>query len=205
MPHLMKAFNECLQNGEFPENWKIEMTVILRKAAKEDYSNPNAYRPIALLNTLGKLFERIINDRLVHWAERSGAIAQGHMGGQKGHNINNALVLLTSWMKPKWQEGKIATRTFLDVESAYPTVHKERLIHTLCSKGAPNSLVVIINSFLSNRHTKIKLNDFISDDFSIQQGIPQGSPLSVSLYLIYNSSLLLPNPPNLKEDQLSIA
>ncbi|MBW0464777.1 hypothetical protein O181_004492 [Austropuccinia psidii MF-1] len=180
-PHLMKAFNECLQIGEFPKNWKIAMTVILRKAAKEDYSNPNGYRPIALLNTLGKLFKRIINDRLVHWAERSGAIAQGHMGGWKGHNINDALVLLTSWIKAKWREGKIATGTFLDVKSAYPTVHRERLIHTLRSKGAPNYLVVIINSFLSNRHTKIKLNDFILDDFYIQQGIPQGSPLSVSL------------------------
>ncbi|MBW0522164.1 hypothetical protein O181_061879 [Austropuccinia psidii MF-1] len=171
-PHLAKAFNECLQIGEFPNIWKVALTAILKKAAKEDYSNPNSYRPIALLSTLGKIFERLINDRLVHWAEKTDAIAQGHMGGRRGRNINDALVLFTTWIKAKWREGKTVTGVFLDVKSAYPTVHKERLLHTLQSKGAPAYLVNVIVSFLSDRHTKIKLNDFVSNNFPIEQGLP---------------------------------
>ncbi|MBW0524724.1 hypothetical protein O181_064439 [Austropuccinia psidii MF-1] len=127
------------------------------------------------------------------------------MGGQRGHNINDTLVLFMTWIKAKWREGKTVTGVFLDVKSAYPTVNKERLLNTLCSKGAPPYLINVIVSFLSDRHTKVKLNDFVSNNFPIEQGLSQGSPLSVTLYLIYNSSLLLPRPPTLEEDQISIA
>ncbi|MBW0469933.1 hypothetical protein O181_009648 [Austropuccinia psidii MF-1] len=56
-PHLKKAFENYLLRGELPEDWKISLTAIPKKAAKEDYSNPNSYFQIALLNTTWKLFE----------------------------------------------------------------------------------------------------------------------------------------------------
>ncbi|MBW0500242.1 hypothetical protein O181_039957 [Austropuccinia psidii MF-1] len=135
-PHLVKVFNECLQLGEFPEEWKAALTVILKKAAKEEYSSPNAYCPIALLRTIGKSFERIINDRLVHWEENTGAIAQGH-------NIKDALVLFATWIEAKWEECKMVSGVFLDVKPPYPTVHKERLINTL---GPPTGIPPIGNT-----------------------------------------------------------
>ncbi|MBW0528316.1 hypothetical protein O181_068031 [Austropuccinia psidii MF-1] len=61
-PYLSPLFNACLQKHHFPKQWKQAITVIIKKAAKDDYTNPNAYLPIALLNTLGKLLEKIIND-----------------------------------------------------------------------------------------------------------------------------------------------
>ncbi|MBW0564697.1 hypothetical protein O181_104412 [Austropuccinia psidii MF-1] len=60
--HLSPLFNACLRKHHFPKQWKQAITVIIKKAAKEDYTNPNAYRPIALLNTLGKLLAKIINN-----------------------------------------------------------------------------------------------------------------------------------------------
>ncbi|MBW0590790.1 hypothetical protein O181_130505 [Austropuccinia psidii MF-1] len=62
VPHLAPLFNECLQTHHFLTQWKQAITVIINKAAKADYTDPNAYQPIALLSTLGKLFEKIIND-----------------------------------------------------------------------------------------------------------------------------------------------
>ncbi|MBW0544473.1 hypothetical protein O181_084188 [Austropuccinia psidii MF-1] len=63
-PYLKEFFNGCLQNGYFPLRWKRALTAIIRKSGKDEYSDPKEYLPIALLNTLGKLFEKIINDRL---------------------------------------------------------------------------------------------------------------------------------------------
>jgi hypothetical protein len=80
---------------------------------------------------------------------------------------------------------------FLDVKSAYPLVHPKRLIHYLCSLGCPTYLVGIIESFLEHRQTTIRMADYISDPFDIAIGLPQGSPLSVILYIIYNNSLLI--------------
>ncbi|MBW0503837.1 hypothetical protein O181_043552 [Austropuccinia psidii MF-1] len=203
--HLLYLYNVCLQQGNYPSIWKETRTAIIRKAAKEDYTDPNAYRPIALLDTLGKLFKNIINKRLTHWAHQTNTIHPGHVGGRPGRSINNAFVTLTSWIHHKWREGKMVMGIFLDVKSAYPSVQKARLIHTLEKKGCPPYLSSIIDSFLSDRTTSLKLNNFVSQKFRVPNGLPQGSPLSVTLYLLYNSDLLLPNPPELNEDSISLA
>ncbi|MBW0486188.1 hypothetical protein O181_025903, partial [Austropuccinia psidii MF-1] len=113
-PPLTCIFNMCLRQGLFPTHWKNSCTAIIRKAAKDDYTNPNAYRPIALLNTLGKLFEKIINTRLNYWAYTTKAIHPGHVGGTPGRSINDAFIALTSWINHKWREGKVVMGMFLD-------------------------------------------------------------------------------------------
>ncbi|MBW0590791.1 hypothetical protein O181_130506 [Austropuccinia psidii MF-1] len=113
--------------------------------------------------------------------------------------------MLSSWIHHKWREKKIVIGTFLDVKSAYPMVHKKRLIHLLIAQNCPPYLYLIIDSFLTDRTTKLCLDQYISHEFNIPTGLPQGSPLSVILYLLYNSDLLIPGPPSLAKDTTSIA
>jgi hypothetical protein len=54
LPHLHRLFNACLQIGYCPGHFRESITVVLRKPGKDDYTQPKSYRPIALLNTLGK-------------------------------------------------------------------------------------------------------------------------------------------------------
>ena len=56
--------NQCMELGYHPQHFRKSITVILRKIGKEDYSQPKSYRPIALLNTLGKVLESIIAIRI---------------------------------------------------------------------------------------------------------------------------------------------
>ncbi|MBW0566154.1 hypothetical protein O181_105869 [Austropuccinia psidii MF-1] len=120
---LKQLFNSCLSLGHFPQCWKLATTVILQKANKKDYSDPSAYRPIALLGTIGKLFERIINKKIMYWEHKSDAISEGHFGGRQGRNIDKALLTLDLWIKDKWRKNKTVIGLFLDVKSAYPAVH----------------------------------------------------------------------------------
>ncbi|MBW0516042.1 hypothetical protein O181_055757 [Austropuccinia psidii MF-1] len=202
---LTDLYNLCLRQGHYPEKWKEAQTTIIKKTAKDDYTNPNAYRPIALLNTLGKLFEKIINTCLMYWAHQTNSIHPGHVGGRPGKSINDGFVMLTSWINHKWRMGKVVMGLFLNVKSAYPLVHGKRLTHLLRQKQCPPYLCHIVNSFLSDRKTSLKIDNYISQTFSILNGLPLGSPLSVTLYLIYNSNLLLPNPPSLNKNNISIA
>jgi hypothetical protein len=64
LPSLLKLFNPCLEQGYCPAHFKDTITVVLRKPGKDDYTQPKAYRPIALLNTLDKALEAIIANRL---------------------------------------------------------------------------------------------------------------------------------------------
>ncbi|MBW0514366.1 hypothetical protein O181_054081 [Austropuccinia psidii MF-1] len=201
---LTDLFNNCLTAGHFPTSWKKASTVIIQKANKSDYSDPSAYRPIALLNTLSKLFERILNNRIMYWAHKTGAIANGHFGGRRGRNIEEAMILLDSWIKEKWRNGKVVAGLFLDVKSAYPAVHKEKLLQVLTQKQAPDYILAIIRSFLTMRHTDLKLDDFKSQMKLLERGLPQGSPLSVTLYLLYNSELLNADADQTESNRLSI-
>ncbi|MBW0484589.1 hypothetical protein O181_024304, partial [Austropuccinia psidii MF-1] len=205
LPVLTSLFNACLVEGHYPSPWKISLTAIIRKNDKDDYSDPSAYRPIALLNTLGKLFEKVINNRLTFWSTTEEILHPGHMGGKPGRNINDALTVLTSWIYGKWREDKVVIGTFLDVKSAYPSVRKRKLIDILLKKSCPPYLRHIISSFLTDRSTRVRLNDYVSQPFNTPNGLPQGSPLSVTLYLLYNTDLLLPTPLTLESEAISLA
>lgn len=79
---------------------------------------------------------------------------------------------------------------FADVKSVFPSVHHLKLLDTLAKKGINSEILNIINNFLSSRKTNIAFNGYKSEAFDLTHGLPQGSPLSPLLYLIYNTTLL---------------
>lgn len=79
---------------------------------------------------------------------------------------------------------------FADVKSAFPSVHHPRMLRSLEEQGFHPELLNIIHSFLNGRETFLSFNGFKSTSFSLNHGLPQGSPLSPLLYLLYNNTLL---------------
>ena len=65
--------------------------MILKKPNKPDYLEPKAYRPIALLDTLGKALETVISKRLTELAESYSLLPQQQMGARKGRSVETAL------------------------------------------------------------------------------------------------------------------
>lgn len=79
---------------------------------------------------------------------------------------------------------------FADVKSAFPSVHHPRLLDTLAKKGVNKEILNIIHKFLRDRQTNLAFNGYESDAFELTHGLPQGSPLSPLLYLLYNTTIL---------------
>lgn len=73
LPHLHRIFNQCLANSYCPDHFKTSVTVVLPKPGK-DHSTPKSYRPIALLNTIGKAMEFILAKRIAYLAETHGLL-----------------------------------------------------------------------------------------------------------------------------------
>lgn len=187
---IVSIANACLGSGKFPTRWKVARSVVLKKAGKPDYSNPAAYRPIALLNTLSKTVEAMLANRLRDYVETNHLLHPGHFGGRQRRSTTDALIYLTSWIKAKWRENKYVGALFVDVQAAFPTVHPARMISTLTTMGVCPALCDLIQDYLSARSTTISFGEFESEPKALSIGLPQGSPLSVILYIIYNSSLL---------------
>lgn len=187
---LTTLLNSCLHTGFFPSQWKTANTIILRKPGKPNYNNPSAYQPIALLSTLSNTLEGAIADRLQAFAEHHSLLPEGHYGGRAKRSTTDALLNLTVWTKNQWAKGNTVGALFVDVKAAFPTVDPLRMTHTLRELGYCPFLIKLISNFLSHRKTTFQLGDYRSDPKQLTIGLPQGSPLSVILYILYNSPLL---------------
>jgi ribonuclease HI len=187
---LHKLFNACLQQGYCPTHFKETITVALRKPGKDDYTQPKSYRPIALLNTLGKALEAIVASRLTYLADTYHLLPSRHTGGRKLASTDHAIHLLLQRIHEAWADGKVASLLLLDVSGAFDNVSRQRLLHNLRKRCINQTLVRWIDSFLSDRTSTLKLQEYTAPSAPIQTGIPQGSPLSPILYLFYNADLI---------------
>lgn len=189
IPHLQPIFQAVLDKGIYIDKWRVFDTVVLRKPGKPSYSVPKAYRPVALLNTIPKLLAAIIAEDISYMAEKFDLLPSTHFGGRPGRNTSDQLQYIVSIIKDAWKKGKVASVLYLDVAGAFPNAVKERLLHNLRRRRIPETYVVFVGNLLSDRSTRIKFDDYISDPIAIRNGIGQGDPLSMILYLFYNADL----------------
>jgi exonuclease III len=189
---LTPLFEACIQQAYHPKAYKEANTITLKKPGKGDYTTPKSYRPIALLNTIGKIMESIMSKKIAWLAETHRLLPDTHMGCRKGRSTETALEMLTEQIHTVWGKGtdRVATLLSLDVAGAFDTVSHDRLIHDLRKRKIPMWITDWVNSFLQDRKTTLAVNRRTTGLFPVQTGTPQGSPLSPILYLFYNADLL---------------
>jgi exonuclease III len=130
---LQRLFQRCLDLGYHPKQYKTSTTVVLRKPQKPDYSSPKAFRPIALLNTMGKLLEWIVADKISTATEEHRLLPDMQIGARRNRSSIVALELLTEQIHTVWAQGPelVASVLSLDISGAYDHVSHERLLHNL--------------------------------------------------------------------------
>lgn len=188
--HVHNVLNTCFKIGYCPHHFKKSGTVVLHKNNKNDYTKAKSNRPVALLNTLGKVLEAIPAKRLSYLAAEHTLLPCTHMGGRKGTSTDHACHYLLEQVYTAWNTKKVASLLLLDVAGAFDNINQSRLIHNLWKRQVDHRLVQWIESFLSGQTTIIKTREHTTNPICTPNGIPQGSPLSQILYLFYNADLL---------------
>ena len=188
--HLEQIFNDSLSIGYYPAHFRESVIVILRKlGGNRDYTNPKNYRPISLLNTIGKIMEAIIAARISYMATTHELLPTTHFGGRRGSCVETAIHHLLKKIYAAWNENKIASFLMMDVSAAYPNTSHQRLLHNLRKRKMDIKMVDWFASFPTDRHTIVKTNEHNTPRLSINLGLLQGSSLSSILYLFYNENL----------------
>ena len=188
--HLYYIYRAVLELDAYPSRWLLILTIVLRKAGKTAYNVAKAYRPIGLLDTLGKLFSTLVAADLSFLAEKHGLLPPTQFGGRPGRCTTDAIHLITQRIKDNWRQKKVTSILFLDIQAAFPNTVKERLIHNLKTRRVPHTYIRLFERMLSNRQTKLRFDDFLSDPINIANGTTQGCPLSMLLYAFYNADLI---------------
>jgi ribonuclease HI len=189
-PYLLHLFNAVFTHRTYYEPWRHFTTVVLRKPGKPSYTTPKAYRPIALINTTCKLLTAIVADQLTYILEHHNLLPNTHFGGRPGRSTTDSLHLLENVIKNAWRSHKVASVLFLDIEGAFPNAVTKRLLHNMRSRRIPRAIVDFTEQVLTNRKTQLRFDGYTSDWIPINNGIGQGDPLSMILYIIYNSDLV---------------
>ena len=189
-PLLTQLYNASLQFHYWPACWKEATVIVIRKPGKKDYCDPKSYRPISLLNTLSKNMEFILARRISAIAEIHHLLPTTHCGGRKSSSTEHAIHLLLEQIYAGWKKNKVSSLLLLDVSGAFDNVNHQRLLWNIRELGFSENLVGWIASFLTGRTGRTRFNEGLMQPFNIEAGIPQGSPLSPILWLLYNYKAL---------------
>ena len=140
---------------------------------------------ISLLNCLGKVSERILAQRLSYLAETTCLLHPTQIGGRLKKSAIDTALLLTNEVEQNKLLGLKTTTLFLDVKGAFDHVAKNQLLAILRDLKLPISLIRWVASFLDHRLLKLSFNQNTESFKDINTGIPQGSPISPILFLVY--------------------
>lgn len=188
---ITRIFTASIELGYHPQRWRSAQIIVLRKPGKPDYSQPGAYRPISLLNTLGKLLEAVIARRLSFYAEHYGLLPDTQFGGRPGRTTEQALLVLANAIDKAWYKQKVVTLVAFDLKGAFNGVNQISLDARLQSKGIPLVARRWITSFMSGRQASIRFDDYQTTVAPLDNaGLAQGSPLSPILFAFFNCDLV---------------
>ena len=192
---ILKIFQISLEIGHIPVSWKAaEITMIHKKdKPKNEFSS---YRPISLLNCLCKLLEKIINRKLVSWAEDLNLLPPEQSGFRTKRSCQDHILRITQHVTNGFNNKKLTGAVFFDLEKAFDTTPHAGIIHKLEKNNIHLHLLAWIISFLTQRSFKVKWKNKSSNSFPINRGVPQGSCLSPTLFNLYFSDVVLDIPNN---------
>ena len=180
---FLLLYNQIWIEGLFPTMWREAVVLPFPKPGK-DSSSPLNYRPIALTNCLCKLLERMVSRRLSWQLEASGLLSPVQSGFRQGRSTTDILVHFETTVRAAFAERRHVFAVFFDLEKAYDTAWRWWILRKLYLLGFRGFLPIFIANFLTSRTFRVRIGSASSSPHTQDEGVPQGSVLSVVLFAL---------------------
>ena len=189
---LCDIFNAILEVKYVPSLWKKSIIVPIHKGNNKPKADPNSYRPVSLLCTIFKVFEKIIHDRIQSFILSNEHFENAHQQGyQKSLSCTTASFVLQETIYYNIENKSNVYSAFLDSTKAFDSVWRQGLMVKLNKLGIIGKLWSIIDDCHIDTHSAIVVNGCMSKWFNVEQGVRQGGVLSGFLYSVFINDLLI--------------
>ena len=189
MECLMKCFNVWLSDCNYPIFWKTAKVITLNKL-KAGTSRCDQTRPISLLSTHSKIFEKILLDKARLWAEGNNLIPRGQSGLRNKCLIQTRILSMHQEIKNNLTANAPTLAIYVNYEKAYDRVWHMDILVKLFRLGIPLNLLKMLKSWLEERSAIVSYGQKKSESIKVQIGLPQGSSLSPFLFVIYHCDIV---------------
>ena len=190
--HPAKLCTSSIQLGYIPTAWKIATLCMLLKFDKLP-SLTTSYRPISLINSIMKLFKRVIEQRLRSHLETVGLLNKHQSCFRRAKSKDEHLFRLSQSIIESFNRGEHVVAAFLDVEKVFDNVWHNGLRYKILQLHLPTKMTRWLSGFSVDRVIQVNVNGFLSNQMNPKAGVSQDSVLSPFLFLIYVNDLPTPH------------
>lgn len=191
LPHIIvpltTIFQASFDTGIFPSALKKSIVCPIYKNGNEDIISN--YRPISLLPTFSKLLEKLMNVRLKKYLETKNLLSVNQYGFRNGKSTEDAVLAVTEHIKERLDSKDKIVGIFIDLAKAFDTVSIPILLAKIEAMGIRGIPLKWFESYLSGRLQAVRIENTVSQQNSVNFGVPQGSILGPTLFLIYINQL----------------
>ena len=181
--YLLRMLNHIWSQAECPAAWRESIVIPILKPGK-DRQLTSSYRPVSLTSCICKTLERMINRRLVWFLESNGLLANIQCGFRRHRSTVDHLVRLEAAIQDAFVRRQHLVAVFFDLQKAYDTAWRHGILRQMHAWGFRGRLPQFVESFMSTRTFRVRVGNVLSRPFSLENGVPQGSILSVTLFAV---------------------
>lgn len=184
---LTYLFNLCIDNCVFPQCFKFAKVVpVFKKGDKSDYNN---YRPVSVLPVFSKVLEVLINSQVLEYFEHNLLFSNNQYGFRPKKSTCQAVVDFVKNCIYSLDVRQKVIGNFYDMSKAFDTISHCVLLEKLKYYGFESKAIDFINSYLSHRFQSVCCNGNFSNFLPVNTGVPQGSILGPTIFIIYVNDL----------------
>lgn len=194
---MLKCFNRVWADGKFPQQWREGVVVPIQKPGTPQNIIEN-YRPITLLSCIGKIYERMVNHRLVTFLEANHILHPNQHAFRPGRGTSSYFAELKEILDNAKQSKTHLEFALLDIKKAYDQTWRPHILQQLNRLNVGKHIKSCISEFLQDRRFSVSYGGALSSQRTQDSGVPQGSVLAVTLFLLAMNTVFEAVPKNIQ-------